>query len=312
MFNYKDSECSVCKKPLKESDDIVVCPECGAPYHRECYAKEGACVHEAQHAGGFVYKQDKHSTDKPDMQCPNCNAKNSSENIFCESCGKPLHAGTAIQNKAAVTDSMPPPSYMGMPIVNPSEEIDGVPATEWAEYIGNSAPYYLYQFKNMDIQHRKTSICWSAVLFAPLYFTYRKVWSWCAVSWAVFIAAQIPSMLFLMEKLESPYAMGIDQNFLINLNNVASLLLTLTEIAFGLFGIYLYRKSVGKHLRKMHAKATSNEEFHQKLTKSKGPSVIAVVAAVLAFSAIMYMVMNSLLGPDSINAFINSYMNMTV
>lgn len=47
--------CQVCKKPFVQGDDIVICPSCGAPYHRECYKKEGHCVYDAKHAQGFEY-----------------------------------------------------------------------------------------------------------------------------------------------------------------------------------------------------------------------------------------------------------------
>ena len=40
FYKYK---CPVCNKQFKESDDIVVCPDCGAPHHRECWEKEGKC-----------------------------------------------------------------------------------------------------------------------------------------------------------------------------------------------------------------------------------------------------------------------------
>ena len=41
MNEYLGCECSVCRKPFAAGDDIVVCPECGTPYHRACY--EAAC-----------------------------------------------------------------------------------------------------------------------------------------------------------------------------------------------------------------------------------------------------------------------------
>ena len=34
MADYKNKKCVVCKELFSDYDDIVVCPECGAPYHR--------------------------------------------------------------------------------------------------------------------------------------------------------------------------------------------------------------------------------------------------------------------------------------
>ena len=34
MSNYLGSKCIMCGQEFKENDDIVVCPDCGTPYHR--------------------------------------------------------------------------------------------------------------------------------------------------------------------------------------------------------------------------------------------------------------------------------------
>ena len=41
-MNYMGKPCPVCSRTFREEDDIVVCPKCGAPYHRECYEEKGA------------------------------------------------------------------------------------------------------------------------------------------------------------------------------------------------------------------------------------------------------------------------------
>lgn len=41
--------CPVCKVKFKDDDDIVVCPVCGAPHHRECYNQTGHCAYEQFH-----------------------------------------------------------------------------------------------------------------------------------------------------------------------------------------------------------------------------------------------------------------------
>ena len=73
MADYKGNTCPVCKQKFKEADDIVVCPDCGTPYHRECWKKVGVCVHEADHAAGFEWTPDNVISDRPDdIVCPNC------------------------------------------------------------------------------------------------------------------------------------------------------------------------------------------------------------------------------------------------
>lgn len=36
-MDYRGQHCPICGKEFCDGDDIVVCPECGTPYHRECY-----------------------------------------------------------------------------------------------------------------------------------------------------------------------------------------------------------------------------------------------------------------------------------
>ena len=76
MADYKGNTCPVCKQKFKEADDIVVCPDCGTPYHRECWKKVGVCVHQADHAAGFEWTPDNVISDRPDdIVCPNCGEK---------------------------------------------------------------------------------------------------------------------------------------------------------------------------------------------------------------------------------------------
>ena len=37
MNKYVNVPCAKCGKPFTEDDDVVVCPDCGAPHHRSCY-----------------------------------------------------------------------------------------------------------------------------------------------------------------------------------------------------------------------------------------------------------------------------------
>ena len=52
MADYKGNTCPVCKQKFKEADDIVVCPDCGTPYHRECWKRSvSACIRQTTPPG---------------------------------------------------------------------------------------------------------------------------------------------------------------------------------------------------------------------------------------------------------------------
>ena len=51
-MDYTGIKCPVCGKAFTKQDDVVVCPECGAPYHRECYRNTGHCIFLEKHEKG--------------------------------------------------------------------------------------------------------------------------------------------------------------------------------------------------------------------------------------------------------------------
>lgn len=55
MTRYTGNHCPVCEQAFTDEDDIVVCPDCGTPYHRACWQKVGACMHKSEHAAGFEW-----------------------------------------------------------------------------------------------------------------------------------------------------------------------------------------------------------------------------------------------------------------
>ena len=44
MIDYTGLECPICGEKFTAQDDIVVCPECGAPHHRDCCVKVNALL----------------------------------------------------------------------------------------------------------------------------------------------------------------------------------------------------------------------------------------------------------------------------
>ena len=55
-FDVKNKKCAVCEAYLFEDDDVVCCPICGAPHHRDCYSAVGHCGLEKYHGTDLQYK----------------------------------------------------------------------------------------------------------------------------------------------------------------------------------------------------------------------------------------------------------------
>ena len=56
MAEYTHLPCAVCGKEFDENSDVVVCPVCGTPHHRECYKQLGHCAIIAWHEENKTYE----------------------------------------------------------------------------------------------------------------------------------------------------------------------------------------------------------------------------------------------------------------
>ncbi|MGI6280431.1 MAG: RING finger protein, partial [Acutalibacteraceae bacterium] len=58
-FNINGLSCVRCKTYLFPEDDVVYCPVCGAPHHRECYNALNHCALESLHGTPEEYSREK-------------------------------------------------------------------------------------------------------------------------------------------------------------------------------------------------------------------------------------------------------------
>lgn len=127
-MNYYNCLCNGCGQPLREDDDIVVCPECGTPQHRECYKKENRCVNAHLHSDSFVWSPAEghvpSSAAVPALQipakeklpCPSCGHLNEPDAKVCESCSmKLIVLGMNLAQTAQETGHTAPASSKKLP-----------------------------------------------------------------------------------------------------------------------------------------------------------------------------------------------------
>ena len=82
MNKFAGSKCIVCEKEFKEDDDIVICPDCGTPYHRECYAKNGKCINDELHQNGGEWQPEKAEQNPNIIVFPKCGKENQFQNYM--------------------------------------------------------------------------------------------------------------------------------------------------------------------------------------------------------------------------------------
>ena len=282
MHNYVGCECPVCKQALTEQDDIVVCSECGAPYHRDCYEKQGECVYRPMHGGGFEWHRP--AAAKPPVICPACGTHCDPDNIFCTQCGQPLHGEAPQPQAEADGAAVPGAEFFGAP--QPFEftgSFDGIPASEWATYIGASAPYYLYHFRRQDENGNKIGFTLSAAFFAPYYFFYRKVWLVGILAVLLNVGLSIPGMLAMLVEAGAALPFTINTLTLSRVVSVTSVLITVINALWGVFAVAIYRWHSAKVLHRWKREAPSEEAYQMRLRAKAGPCR-AVLYALIIFS----------------------------
>ncbi len=177
MKDYKYfGKCQVCKIDFKENDDIVVCPECGAPYHRDCYKLHGQCVYLDKHNTNFTYSRpteskslecDKNVSEK---KCLCCLKENSDDASFCVYCGFPLLPSKTLIHGVPFSSPFDP-----LLELDKDEKIEDIKISEFAQYIKSNLFYYLPIFKSIHDKN-KSRFNFCAFLFSGAWFLYRKLY----------------------------------------------------------------------------------------------------------------------------------------
>ena len=303
MADYTGCKCPVCQQPFSDGDDVVVCPECGAPYHRACYRKNAGCLFADRHAPGFEWKpapgempnRETASASQDEIACPACGAMNPAGGLFCESCGAPLRAGgpryapgsgPAASGPASYGPAAGPQGYSytearqpapGM--LHPDEDLGGVKARDWAAFLGPNAGYYLMNFKRMAVTGQKLAISFSAFFFGPFYFFYRKMWLPAAIFLTLDVfGVYIPQLLQFLVLADSTLVAGLDLNVFSVVLNVLRVVNLAVQFAAGLFAVYWYRRIGEKRIARTLQSCTP-AEAPAALAKAGGVSVIALVVS---------------------------------
>lgn len=271
-MDYKGIKCPVCEKPFTENDDIVVCPICGAPYHRACYAEKGTCIFTELHEKGESWapppppNAPDTASEIKDKECPNCGTLNAHSALFCNICGTSLtgspnqhrNSGYTAQNDPRNNGGCvyPPPTMGGVPRgfsgipfafdpmggANPMELLaNNVTYGDASKLVQQNSGYYMSVFKYMNT-YRRSKFNFSAFLFSGGWLLYRKQYkSGIIVSvlmFLLFIANILLSNLvvspILLEVIDS-YGISASEITYIQLVNILTQYLTDNPMQYLLF-----------------------------------------------------------------------------
>ena len=307
MTRYTGNHCPVCEQAFTDTDDIVVCPDCGTPYHRDCWKKVGACMHRSEHAAGFEWQPEigpEAVKAAHEAICPNCGTRNTPGAARCSHCGCPLPRSDADSTDAAKPEEQVPIYARDPSAVNnrsaapgphietysadreggiyrreigPEDTIDGIKAKDWAAYVGRSPMYYLMQFFRMSITNRKAAVCLSAFLFGPAYLFYRKMWKEGLLTAVLTIVLSIPTFIEIISVFNPSLLGAMPLGWLPAAVNVCAVASWALNIILGLFAVSWYRREAKKNIDRIYADYPDGEARTDALLQKGGTNLLAAL-----------------------------------
>ena len=304
-FDKNGKKCTCCGAYLFDDDDVVCCPVCGAPHHRDCYDSLGHCALEKYHGTEQQYdKQAEKDTEKvsdnkdknpqedykqaaPKIRCPACSSEYSVTEDRCPQCGAPRPFKVlAFDNLGGI------PADMDLG--------DGVTAKEAAGFVMSNSQRYIPKFAAVKYG-KKLSWNWLAFLFPPVWFLSRKMYKLGAFICALSVSFSMITVPFLSE-FEQIIPSGTNttyqvlaQSFADNISKFSKPALiafflactakVLLSVICGMFGDFFYRNYTISAVKKIRQESSDAEAD----TLRKGG--VSIIAMAVGFVLMEYLPM---------------------
>lgn len=320
MISYTGEKCIVCSEEFKDGDDVVSCPECGTPYHRECWKKKGECVNYALHEAGGSWMAESSAGRKPAAStvrkvCPDCAFVNPEEAVRCRNCGAQLADRECktidlADQKVVRIELDADADYFGMNPMEIMDESSGITIGEMADYARNNKFYYMLIFKRLKSAAVKFSVNLIAFLFPEIFFASRKMYLQATVIFLIRFLLSIPTNIFNCANMREIMAQTIP-NYMIpaetaefmarfeqfwtehcfsqNVINFTYALGVAIKVVSGLFANELYFRHTVKKLQKLRKTVPDYLKYRNVIKTSGGISIAGIVCVLLAQAVITFL-----------------------
>lgn len=295
-LNISGEKCAVCKAYLFAEDDVIYCPECGAPHHRDCYNSIGHCGLNEFHGTENEYKRPEPVNEEPqsqpqqntNMTCGVCGEKYDAEEMACPNCNAP--------NVSKVDGRFVSFDFLGGVKEN-TDLGNGVTAGEARKFVVSNTHRYIPKFVSFK-KGKKASWNWLAFLTPCGWLLSRKMYLWGAIIGAVQIALSMLEIPFTnaVSMLDTSAARNYIEYFSILVENISligevavltafagSVLDLILRIVIATFGDLIYRNRVILKVSEIKIESEDQAEDYRK----KGG--ISIFVGVIGYLAVNYL-----------------------
>ena len=306
MSEEKKNKCQICGGYLFEDDDVVICPTCGAPHHKDCWQSVGHCGVADDHGTDRQYdklqkaaseaENEAENTSEEGRKCNFCGRVSKTSGAeFCPYCGQPYngngvnhaHPPFVVQDGVIKIDP-----YGGLP---KDSKIEGATVKDIATFTGNNSARYIHKFKDLNKGNKK-SWNWLAFLFPSAWCLSRKMYTNGILYLILSVASALCTDSFMLtlesygydttNMSSSAAATFITENFdkipiiAFVLSLVGLLLFFVPRFICGLYGDWSYR---GFALEKIKKIRSNNEIDEPEEALAHAGSVSLVLGIVAIF-----------------------------
>lgn len=298
-LKIEGKQCQLCNAYLFEDDDVVFCPDCGAPHHRECYNQSGHCALQHLHGTDQQYSDaekaepehekceedtDTRKTSAGTVKCKMCETEFESDLSRCPECGAPnfskMGGGYAVFD---FLGGVPADTDLG----------DGVTADEAKKFVFANSYRYIPKFFNMRFG-KKASWNWIAFLLPGPWMLARKMYG----LGILFSVLNLVGSLFTVI-LQSVIAQNVEtgtseeiirflfEDFSFSQHGSALILAVIgifvtlaVHLTAGIFGDRFYRNHTIAGVKDIKNRDDNEEDIWR---KKGGVSIIAMILGLFAF-----------------------------
>lgn len=301
MATYTGAKCLVCQETFKSGDDVVVCPECGTPYHRDCYKQAGKCINEELHESGGSWKKSAQEGGEG-VRCRRCGYNNDKEKLFCESCGTPLHeseeeAADRERKEGAYRDGVPNEGrveyspFGERTVYDKDSVIDGIKLEDYAGYVKNNPFTFLMSFIRFGKYGGKISLNMGAFLFPEVYFLYRKMRLVGIISLIISAALMVPVAIANFAVgyagLQIAFSFDVNSESFVMLSSICWYGLMLWRVIACLLANYIYYKKAKSDITHIRKTSDGEKEVKERLSAKGGVSLASAIFGYGMFASLV-------------------------
>ncbi len=292
-LNVNGKQCPICHGYLFEEDDVVYCPICGAPHHRDCYKTVGHCGFESLHGTEHQYDA---SADQSESKGQQETADQAPNQVKCPSCGTAYAVDETKCPGCGMPNSLARISVMGVdPLggVKRDEPVGkDVTAEEAARFVMLSTTRYIPKFLAF-FRGKKTSFNLWSFFFPTAQFAGRKMYAASFLCGLVELAGLLlcyPLSLWLVNQNLTGYQQMYEALATAPFATVGPLLyltlggafvLLLLRIICGLFADRFYYRYVLNRLEQIRTVSESDADKNNNLRRFGGFNIFSFILALV-------------------------------